>query len=212
MRSSLALLTVLAASCTIQRSLPVRYDLDETAEHSRVGGRLNATIAVSPIQAPSWLRTTALVYRLDYEAPVRPGVYGQSQWTAPPGELLTLRLRERIAAVNDGFTLTRLPETADGYHLDVTLENFTQVFAAADRSECVVTLSATLVEHRGRVVAQRTFSAEHSAPSADAAGAVEGLVSASDSDLEQIVTWLLATLPVREAAAAQREDPFANLP
>jgi cholesterol transport system auxiliary component len=201
MRLMVALLAPLAAGCAAERALPVRYDLDGT--HLRVPSepRFNATIAVPPIQAPRWLRTTALVYRLDYEAPDSPRAYALSQWTAPPSELLTLRLREQISAVNDGFTLARLPEDSDGYRLEVSLESFAQVFPSPGRSLCVVTLTATVVQRDDRVLAEKTFRAERPAPRANAAGAVEGLVDASDLDFRQILTWLRETLPTQQAAS-----------
>jgi cholesterol transport system auxiliary component len=195
MRPFVALLALLGSSCASHSPLAVRYDLDGKQVRSASEPRLNATIALSPIQAPSWLRTTALIYRLDYEAPAHPRAYTQSQWTAPPGEMLTLRLRNRISAVNDGFTLDHLRENADGYRLEVTLDNFSQIFPSPDESRCVVILSATIVQHGERVLAQRTFEVERPAPSANAAGAVEGLIDASDSNFDQILTWLRSTLP-----------------
>jgi len=201
MRAFMALLALLAAACASQRPLPVRYDLDGSQVRPVSDPRLNATIALAPIQAPSWLRTTALIYRLDYEAPAYPRAYVHSQWTAPPGELLTLRLRERIASVNDGFTLDRLREDVEGYRLEITLENFSQSFPAPDRSRCLVSLSATVVQHGGRALAQKTFGVERPAPSADAAGAVNCLTDAADSDFEQILAWLRSTLPSHQAVA-----------
>jgi cholesterol transport system auxiliary component len=195
MRPLVALLALLAASCATRSPLPVRYDLDEPEVHPESGPRLNTTIALAPIQAPSWLRTSALIYRLDYEAPVHPRAYTQSQWIAPPSEMLTLRLRNRISAVNDGFTLERLRQDADGYRLEVTLDNFSQRFPSPDESRCVVILSVTIVQHGDRVLAQKTFAAERPAPGANAAGAVGCLMDASDSNFDQILAWLRATLP-----------------
>jgi len=209
MRPFLALLALLASGCASQRALPVRYDLDGSQVAARTEPRLNATIAIPPIQAPSWLRTTALVYRLEYEAPAYPRAYTRSQWTAPPGELLTLRLRERISSANDGFTLAQLPEGSGGYRLEVSLENFAQIFPSPGRSDCVVTLTATIVQRGDRVLAQKTFRAERPAPTADAAGGVEGLVDASDWDFKQILTWVREALPMQQAAAVRRADRAA---
>jgi cholesterol transport system auxiliary component len=194
-------LALLACACVARRPLPVRYDLDGTPIRTNSQSRLNAMINVAPIQAPSWLRSTALVYRLYYETPAKLRAYSQSEWTAPPGEMLTLRLRELISEINDGFTLTRPSQDASSYRLEVTLENFTQIFASLDHSQCVVTLNATVVQPGERVVAQQTFHAEASAPSADAAGAVTGLVAAADADFQQILQWLRSTLLTHQAAA-----------
>lgn len=194
LRSLVALSALLASACASEHPLPVEYDLEGNFVPAAVAPRFKATLAVSPIQAPSWLRTTALAYRLDYEPAAPPRAYSLERWTAPPSELLTLQLRERIAAINDGFTLDRLPADADGYRLAVTLEDFIQAFPSPGRSRCVVTLSASLFQQGHRVIAQRTFRAERPAPSPNAIGAVQGLVVATDADLDDLLTWLGSSL------------------
>jgi cholesterol transport system auxiliary component len=185
LRPLVALVALLASACASERPLPVQYDLEGNSASAPLAPRFKATLAVSPIQAPSWLRTTALAYRLDYEPAAPPRAYSLERWTAPPSELLTLQLRERITAINDGFTLERLPGDTDGYRLAVTLEEFIQSFPSPGRSRCVVTHS---------VIAQRTFRAERPAPSPDAVGAVQGLVVATDADLDDLLTWLGSSL------------------
>jgi len=199
-------LALLLGACAAQRTLPVHYDLDGIEVQDPPAPRFDVTIAIPAIQAPSWLRSTALVYRLDYAPPAYPRSYALSEWTAPPGELLTLRLRERIAQANEGFTLARLPEDANGYRLEVSLENFAQIFPSPNHSRCVVTLRATVLEDGEQVVAQRTFRSELPAPSANAAGAVEGLAAATDADFNQILAWLRETLPTGQASALTRTD------
>jgi ABC-type uncharacterized transport system auxiliary subunit len=194
LRLCIAVAALLAAGCVSQRALPVRYDLGGTPASAATAPRLNATLAVSPIQAPSWLRTTALVYRLDYEPSAPPRAYTLRQWTAPPTELLTLRLRERIATVNSGFTLDRLPSETHGYRLEVTLEDFMQSFPSPGESRCVVALSASLFQHGDRVIAQKIFRAERPGPSPDAIGAVQGLESAADGDFDELLAWLGSNL------------------
>jgi uncharacterized lipoprotein YmbA len=179
MRPFVAFLALLASGCAAERAMPVRYDLDTPHVRLQHAPRFDATIAIPTIQAPSWLRTTALIYRLDYEPPVHPRAYAQSQWAAPPNELLSLRLRERISADNGGFTIKRLSEDNDGYRLQVTLEDFTQTFASPERSQCVVTLSV-LLQRGKRMLAQHTFHA----------------------DFEQIVAWLRTTLAAQRAAGS----------
>lgn len=205
-RLTALVLALLLCACASQRALPVRYDLDGIEAQLPSERRFRATLAIPRIQAPSWLRSTALVYRLAYAPPAYLRSYALSEWITPPGDLLTLRLRERIAQANDGFTLARLPDRADGYRLDVALDNFAQVFRSPDRSRCVVTLTATVLQAGDRVVAQRTFRSDRPAPSANAAGAVEGLATATDADFEQILTWLRETLPIRQASAMTGTD------
>ncbi len=194
-RPLLMLLPLLIGACAFHPGVTVRYDLDSATVPASADPRLNATLAVTEVQAPPWLRTPALLYRLAYQTPAYPRSYTRSAWAAPPAQLLTLRLRERIGAANDGFTLDRLTADMSGYRLDVTLENFAQVFPSPDQSRCIVTLDAILVQDNDRVLAQKLFRAERPAPTLDAAGAVEGLAAASEADVDQIVAWLSATLP-----------------
>ena len=201
----LALLPLCA--CATHRAPSVRYDLDGIPDPMGARPALNATIAIPPIASPSWLRTTALIYRLRYEAAAYPRAYASSEWIAPPGELLTQRLREAIAATNRGVTLGQLEDTSKGYRLEISLESFIQVFTSPARSRCVVTLRATLLSGRDHVLAQRTFRTQRAAPSPDAAGGVEGLVDASDADFAQILTWLGESLPTRTLKAASEEVP-----
>ena len=205
MRVLAALLALLIMACAAEHPRPDRYALDAPRVRSQADPHLDATVAIPAISAPSWLRTTALIYRLDYEPPVHPRAYVHSQWAAPPNELLSLRLRERVSAVNDGFTIERLPEDMEGYYLEVTLEDFTQTFPSAAQSECVVTVSV-LLRRGDRMLAQKTFHAERSAPTADAAGAVVGLTAAADSDFAQILSWLHSTLPTQHVAATDAAE------
>jgi cholesterol transport system auxiliary component len=208
MMSRLAcLFLLLLCGCATHRALPVRYDLDGVLDPMGSQPALNVTIAVPPIASPAWLRSTALLYRLRYEAPADPRAYAQSEWIAPPGELLTQRLRESIATANRGVTLEQLDDLSKGYRLEVSLESFVQVFTSPDHSRCVVAFRATLLSGRDHVLAQRTFHAEQVAPRPDAAGGVEGLVAASDANFGHILAWLRQTLATRAPVTAAVDTP-----
>jgi cholesterol transport system auxiliary component len=202
MRPFVALIALCAAACVTHREPPIRYDLGASAAYVDPDPRLNATIAIAPIQAPSWLSTTALLYRLDYDTPAHSSAYARSEWTAPPSELLTQRLQERLSAANDGFTLDRLPRQTDGYQLRVTLEDFIQVLQSPHESRCLVTLDAMLIHRGDQVLGQRTFRTSALAPTADARGAVAGFINATDSNLAQIVAWVGMTLAMQPASNA----------
>jgi len=122
-----------------------------------------------------------------------------SEWQAPPGEMLTLRLRELISEANSGFTLSDLSSDKNGYQLDVTLERFLQAFSRPGESRCIVTVTAMLIAPGGRLLSQHTFNAERPAPSGDAAGGAYAPVQASDADLEQVLIWVAATLQPAQA-------------
>lgn len=201
MRALAFAFALLLAGCAAERALPVQYDLDGTPDPAQAQALFDATIAIPPIVAPPWLRTTAIVYRLTYAPLAVPRSYALSQWVAPPGELLTLRLRQSVEARNGGVTLRRKPPVSAGFDLEVSLDSFTQLFSSPDQSLCEVVLRATLVKHGDEIIAQRTFSAQQRAPSADAAGGVEGLADASDVDIRNIIAWLRETLETSPTVA-----------
>ena len=73
----------------------------------------------------------------------------------------------------------RVPDT-----LRVSLEEFSQYFESPTSSVGLVRLRATLIRSApggDRVLAQRTFTAQRPAPSADAPGGVKALAAASDA-------------------------------
>jgi cholesterol transport system auxiliary component len=199
MRLVVVALSLLLFGCVSHRPTPALYSFDASGEPANAAVRLHATIAIAAVTAPSWLRTDALVYRLDYQPAPRPIPYSLSEWQAPPAEMLTMRLRELIGAANSGFTLSRLDSDAVGYQLDVSLERFVQVFSRPGDSQCIVTMTATLLGPYDRLISQRTFNSERLAPSGDAAGGAHGLVQASNADLEQIVRWVAAALQPTQA-------------
>jgi cholesterol transport system auxiliary component len=207
MRPAALLLGLLATGCASHPPAPARYDFDSIRSLVAPTARLHATIVIPPVSTQSWLRTPALIYRLAYSTPSRPETYAQSQWTAPPAELLTLRLRQAVLAANSGFTLRSATRSMDGYRLDVTLEQFVQVFSTPHDSRCFVTLSATLTGQGDRLLAQRTFHSDRPAPSLDGPGAVQGFVDSTDACLEQILLWLQATLP--EASSSPSRGPVS---
>lgn len=199
----------LLAACATRGSLPVGYDFDPPAEAELHSVRLDAPLAIPQMSAPTWLRGTALVYRIGYVTPSGPQPYALSRWVASPAELFTAQVRERVAAANRGFTLTSSDPDAPAYVLTLALEEFIQVFDAPTASRCIVQVRATLADADGRVIGQRTFRTEAPAPSADAPGAIRGLTTATDAGIEAILVWLGTSLSAghdRELPGAQRRS------
>ncbi len=188
---------LLAGCAATQPARVSAYDFDSAVVAPQAAARLDVPIAIPQVRAPSWLRGTELVYRLDYLVPAASRLYALSRWVAPPAELLTLHLRERVAAANSGFTVTGLDADPQAYLLEVTLEEFTQAFESPTASRCMIQLRATLGEPGGRVLAQRTFRAERPAPSPDASGAVRGLVAATDASIDEVMSWVASNIKAR---------------
>ena len=74
----------------------------------------------------------------------------------------------------------------------IELEEFTQVFDQPEQSRAVIRLRASLIKRSTRqLLAQSPFTIERNTPSADAAGAVATLISASDAMAAVLIDWLI---------------------
>lgn len=157
--------------------------------------RLSASLLVAAT-SPAWLDNPAIQYRLVYHDPARSYTYASSRWAAAPATLLTQRVKGRIAGVsNDGVVSASDGVRAD-YMLRLELEEFTQIFDTPHQSHALIRLRASLIERSTRsLLAQRSFSTEQAAPTANAAGAVLALTEASDKLIENLINWLAEKLP-----------------
>jgi cholesterol transport system auxiliary component len=145
-----------------------------------------AAIKVLDVGAPAGLDSDEFHYRLQYADGQQTHVYASSRWTMTPAQLLTQRLRTRLAArgaVVAGGDLVQAPV------LKLDLDNFEQVFDAPGASRGIVAVRATLLKD-GALLAQQSFSASRASPSADAPGGARALAAASDAVIDQIVAWL----------------------
>jgi cholesterol transport system auxiliary component len=148
-------------------------------------------VVVHDITSPAWMDHSAMYYRLAYRNAANPMPYAQSGWVMSPAALLTQRLRLSLTAPADG-TIRRTGTNAPPiYALRAELVEFEQVFDQPGHSRGVLRLRASL-EGEG-IWAQRTFTIEKPAPSADAAGGVTALTECSDALAARIREWVAAT-------------------
>ncbi|MGQ0750714.1 MAG: ABC-type transport auxiliary lipoprotein family protein [Betaproteobacteria bacterium] len=188
------LLASVAAGCGSLPTAPVRpavYDFGP--------GPLTAPATKNPalpalllqeFRAPSALDNPAVLYRLSYADARQLRPYANARWSMPPAQLVRQRLREALgvsrAVIDAG-------ESAAPFTLRVELQEFSQLFESEQASSGLVRLNATLFEAKGgadRLVAQRVFVVQRPAPSADAAGGVRALISATDAIVEEVGAWL----------------------
>jgi cholesterol transport system auxiliary component len=147
-------------------------------------------LLLADIEAPAAVDGTAVLYRLAYADVQQVRPYAQARWSMSPAQLVRQRLRDPLSQQRVVLSPAEGPA---GWILRLELEEFTQVFDAPDRSVGLVRLRATLLETvngRERLVAQRRFTAQRPAPSADAPGGVRALTAASDAAIDEIVQWL----------------------
>lgn len=188
------LVTLLVSGCSSLPSVPVRpavYDFGPGAISTPPPTRgALPPIALQDVEAPPALDSAAVLYRLAYSDAQQLRPYAQARWSMPPAQLVRQRLRETLslkrAIVNPG-------ESAVPLGLRIELQEFSQLFEAADRSSGLIRLRATLVESRAgadRLLAQQVFVVQRTAASADAAGGVRALAAATDGAVEEIGAWL----------------------
>lgn len=152
---------------------------------------LKRSLMITDADAPSWLNTTAIHYRLLYHNPAQTYTYANSRWIAPPAALFTQQLRNRIASQLHEPVTKDSSTAKTGHVLNIELEEFVQLFDTAADSRVVIGLRASLIERNSRkLLAQRDFSVSENAPAADAAGAVAALNAASHRLINEMIGWI----------------------
>lgn len=152
-------------------------------------------ISVADIQAPSWMDSQMMFYRLSYANDLQPRPYSGSKWTMPPAQLFAQRLKASLA--RSGGTVVSASDGAINLPvLHLEADDFSQNFDSVASSTAQVAIRAALFD--GRVLrAQKTFIKEVPARSADAKGGAAALAAASDAIINEVGAWL-ATLPPKK--------------
>ena len=160
-----------------------------------------APISIAAIQAPSWLDSTLMFYRLSYANEQQPQPYANSRWTMPPAQLFNQRLKARIAQAG-GAALRAADGAANLPVLRIEADDFSQIFDAPGHSIAQVRLRAAL--YNGRILlAQKNFVKQAPAPSADATGGARALADASDAVITEMMAWLSALPQATRSQAAR---------
>lgn len=160
--------------------------------------RINASLLVQDIVAPSWLDSPNIIYRLAYADDARPQSYANSRWAAAPAALLSQRLRQRIAAFNEKGVITGEDEARAEYLLRVELQEFSQIFYSEQTNRAVIQVRASLIRLPERtLLVQQSLTVEHEAPSPNAEGAVKALTNASDDLIDKLLDWLARNIHER---------------
>ncbi|MFT3813253.1 MAG: ABC-type transport auxiliary lipoprotein family protein [Acidovorax sp.] len=195
------------AACSALPQPPARattYDfgpgpLQATAAASADAGALPPlSLADVEAQGQGADTSTALNYRLAYADAQQLRPYVQARWSQPPAALIQQRLRETlgqrraILSAGDQPTIAKNAPQRPAV-LRVTVEEFSQVFQGPAQSTGLLRLRATVADGvpAGEVlVAQRVFTVQRPAPTADAAGGARALAAATDQAAQEIEGWL----------------------
>jgi cholesterol transport system auxiliary component len=196
LRATLLFSLALLAACSIapqSRDGMANYDFGLAAADKEAKPRLQHDLVVAAVSAPGWMDNSGIYYRLAYQDAARPQPYAQSRWVMPPAALLGLRLRASIARASKAAVFTPADGVRVDYTLRLELDEFSQVFDAADKSRAVVRLRASLIRNRG-IVAQQSFGIEQVAATPNAEGGVRALIAASDEAGNSLIDWLAANM------------------
>ncbi|GAB3775882.1 ABC-type transport auxiliary lipoprotein family protein [Ramlibacter monticola] len=200
-RTLLPSIALLLAGCSALPSKPARpalYDFGPEPSAASATAPARPALVLPEVETSGILETPALLYRLGYDDPNELRPYAYARWSAPPGQLLRQRLRDvlgRDRPVLDASAAAALARRGGSPPpvLRVELEEFSQLFESPTASQGVLRLRCTLLENTGggeRLVAQRRFSVQRPATSADAPGGVRALAAATDAAAEDIAAWL----------------------
>ena len=152
----------------------------------------NGAVVVTDVTGSAALDSERMSYRLNYADPLQVRAYSHSRWSATPLQLVTQRLKTRIA--QSGTKVLGATDASDGVAiLRTEVDEFTHSFDSQAQSSGLLVLRASLFQGH-KLVDQKTFSRKSSATSADAAGGARALAAATDGVAADIVAWL-ATLP-----------------
>ncbi|HEU4850592.1 MAG TPA: ABC-type transport auxiliary lipoprotein family protein [Telluria sp.] len=152
-------------------------------------------LVVPDVTGPPSLDHERMLYRLNYADPLQARYYAQNHWASTPLQLITQRIKARIA--QSGAKVLSTTDASNGvYLLRVDVDDFAHTFDSQTQSAGLLRLRASIFDG-SRFVDQKTFV--HSAPaaSANAAGGAHALAAATDAVTADIVAWI-ATLPPKK--------------
>lgn len=184
----------LAAGCATRSEPLALYDFGplrvDHANGSNPGGL--PPLSVAEINTPAWLDSQLMYFRLSYANQQQTRPYAHSRWSMPPVQLFGQRLKARIAQAG-GVVLSATDGAAGLPVLRVDADDMMQNFDSASHSTVQISLRASVFNGRS-LLAQKTFSRQAAAPSADAAGGAAAMAAASDALIDDMLVWL-AGLP-----------------
>lgn len=159
-----------------------------------VAGLPAVSVSVAEVNAPGWLDSSAMFYRLDYANSQQPRPYAHSRWLSPLPQLFSQRVKARISAAG-GIAATATDAASNLSLVRIEADDFIHAFDTPERSHGLVSVRISVFNGR-TLIAQKSFKARMPAPSADAGGGAAALAQASDAVINDIIPWL-ATLPLK---------------
>jgi cholesterol transport system auxiliary component len=191
-------MTVLLAACASKGEAPTQYDFGPlppaTVSASTAATPLPALV-ITEVSGPAMLDTQRMYYRLLYADAQQSRPYAYNMWSGTPLQLLTLRMKARVAQA--GVKVLSTTDAVAGQAvLRIEVDDFAQNFATPAQSSASISLRASVFRAH-RLVDQKTFTRSVPATSADAAGGAHALAGAADALADDILLWM-AALPLNQ--------------
>ncbi|WP_338768114.1 ABC-type transport auxiliary lipoprotein family protein [Massilia sp. METH4] len=194
--AAVACIALLAGCASSKGPTPTSFDFGPVAAPVTNSPAATAfpALIVADVSGPATLDTDRMFYRLAYANAQQALPYAYNRWAATPLQLLSQRMKARIA--QGGVKVLSTTDATGGIPvLRLEMDEFSQNFTSATQSSANISLRASLFDGH-RLVDQRTFTRSLDAPSADAAGGASALAATSDAIAADLLAWL-ATLPPR---------------
>ena len=155
-----------------------------------------SAIVVTDVTGSAAFDNESMYYRLNYADALQTRAYTNSRWGATPLQLITQRLKSRIAQTGTKV-LTTTDASAGVAILRSEIDDFTHSFDSQSQSHGQLMLRASLFQGH-KLVDQKTFSRKTPATSADAAGGARALAASTDAVAADIVAWISTLTPLRK--------------
>lgn len=185
---------VLLSACASKGPTNAHYDFGPLPAPTQAAGANGiGAIIVADATGPASLDSERMQYRLLYADARQSRPYAYNQWTSTPLQLVTQRMKARIAQA--GVKVLSTTDSAAAVNLlRLEVDDFAQNFETATQSSGNISLRASVFRNH-RLVDQKTFARSAPAPSADAAGGARALADASDALAADVLVWLAALPP-----------------
>ena len=189
---------VMLSACASKGPTNAHYDFGPLPAPTQAAGANGIGIGIGAIivadaTGPASLDSERMQYRLLYADARQSRPYAYNQWTSTPLQLVTQRMKARIAQA--GVKVLSTTDSAAAVNLlRLEVDDFAQNFETATQSNGNISLRASVFRNH-RLVDQKTFTRSAPAPSADAAGGARALADASDALAADVLVWLAALPP-----------------
>ena len=180
------------------------FVIEGTVVETSKAPRHDANLLVRETKANRFINSHKIIFSKD---PAQRGYYQLARWVEPPPSRITSLLIDKLEQANVCKSISRLGSATLGdYQLNSELSEYYHDIRSRP-GQATIRMTAEIIDlARRNVLAQKTFVTSTEATSYTAQGAVEGLTSATNSLLDQIVAWA-----AEEIGARRRQAPTANL-